>query len=109
MPALSTTHPLALVCLLTNELLGNFLAAILLGRFKNRLGNGAISSAATDVPGEPLGDLLPRGPQVFREQGFRRHDLPGRTIATLSADVANECLLQRIQFITLRYSFDGQH
>src|SRR5262245_61849666 len=109
MPALSRTRPcLSYVYLPMNSLI-TFSLAIFFGRFKNRLGDGTIGSAATDVPCEPFGDLLPRGPQVFHEQGFRRHDLPGRTIATLSADVANECLLQWIQFITLRYSFDGQH
>src|SRR5262249_29067620 len=87
----------------------NFSLAILLSRFKNRLGNGTISAAATDVPGKPVGDLLPRGPRIFHEQGFCRLDLPGCAITTLRADVTNERLLQRIQLITPRYSLDGQN
>ena len=42
-----------------------FTFAIFIRCFENRLGDRAVSAATTDVPGEPFGDLLARGPGIF--------------------------------------------
>jgi hypothetical protein len=74
----------------------SLLLLIFLSRFENRLRDGAVGAAAADVSAQPFGDLLSGGIGIVHQQCLRRHDLPGRAITALGADVADECFLDRI-------------
>src|SRR6266480_69148 len=68
-----------------------------------------IIAAAAEIPGQGSPRLGFGRLRIFQQQGFARHDLPGRAKATLRAVVLDKRLLQRIQLVSLRQAFDGEN
>src|ERR1041385_9001992 len=78
----------------------------------HRLGDGRndvrIGSAATKIAAHQLADFIGAARFAFGNQTGRRTDLSGRAIAALEGVMIDERLLQRMQRISMRESFDGR-
>src|SRR5438105_15247683 len=78
----------------------------LTGGFHDRASDRRITAAAADIADQPVSDGFVRGGKVLAQQRDGRHDLPGRTVATLGSGVADERLLHRVQLLTVADPLD---
>src|SRR5438552_2749691 len=67
-----------------------------------------LACAPADVSLEPCQELLARGARISSEQGFCRHDQPGRAIAALHRAAFDELLLNYVRLVASRDPFDRQ-
>src|SRR6266566_4011485 len=75
-------------------------------RVGDRCDDARVGSAAADVAAHPETDLLGRAGVPLRDAAHAGHDLARGAVAALKAVVLDEGRLQRMQFLTLRQTFD---